>query len=121
MFLVLIYREAAFHTFTFTQIYITSKMTAFWMLIPNSHALGSPTKAQAGSCTRAKRLSTKNSTTYGWRCISMTKLAFRGFPLEMYLLKEICFFQGELYEMQRHPLPLPLPLTSRVSQQLLHD
>lgn len=51
----------------------------------------------------------------------MTKLAFRGFPLEMYLLKEICFFQGELYEMQRHPLPLPLPLTSRVSQQLLHD
>lgn len=53
-FLALVYKEAAFHAFTFTQIYKKSKTTAFWMLIPNPHALGNPTRAQAGGHTRAR-------------------------------------------------------------------
>lgn len=59
MFLFLIYKEAAFYAFTFTQIYKKPKMTAFWMLITKPNALGNPTRAQAGGQTRARRLSKK--------------------------------------------------------------
>lgn len=59
MFLSLIYKEAAFYAFTFTQIYKKSKMTAFWMLTTKPNALGNPTRAQAGGQTLARRLSKK--------------------------------------------------------------
>lgn len=51
MVLSLIYKEAAFHAFTFTQVYKKSKTTAFWMLIPKLNALENPTQAQAGGLT----------------------------------------------------------------------
>lgn len=51
MVLSLIYKEAAFPAFTFTQVYKKSKTTAFWMLIPKLNALENPTQAQAGGLT----------------------------------------------------------------------
>lgn len=46
-----IYKEAAFHAFTFAQIYKKSKTTAFWMLISKLNALENPTRGQAGGLT----------------------------------------------------------------------
>lgn len=55
-----------------------------------------PTGTQArGHPYTCQAIKYKKSTTYNWRYISTTKGAFRGSPLHIYLLKEICFFQGE--------------------------
>lgn len=80
MVLSLIYKEAAF---TFTQIYKKYKTTAFWMLIQKLNALENPTRVQAGVLTWARRLNSKNPITYSWRYVSVTKLAFPWFPLQI--------------------------------------
>lgn len=74
--------------------------------------LENQTRAQAGGLTWARRLNSKNPINYSWRYISITKLAFPWFPLQINCLSKPAFSKKNsllLYQMQRHPWPLSLP------------